>query len=315
MRKLSENCEVNSVERCDFSSVVNIIMNYIAESKKPNQLDLMLMLFESFMRDDASIAFDFDNGKVCRWINGNAKVSPQITGYYADENNKHTMAKDIEKNILPIMYDADMAVTELHNLIRNDMTVSEQKKDELCSECENAEFITRLICFGMERTFIKRDTKTQSMLTAGILSPIVSDYLYDGFVPKPCKHFVGRDGEIEEIHNLLQKHNKLFLNGVAGIGKSEFAKKYAEIYKSEYTNILYFNYSGDLRKMIADCDFADDNISDDEATRFKRHNRFLRSLKQDTLIIIDNFNVSASDDKLFDVVMKYRCRVMFTTRS
>ena len=127
-RKLTGNCEVNGVERCDFSSVVNIITSYIAESKKPNQLDLMLLLFESFMRDDASIAFDFDNGKICRWINGNAKVSPQITGYYADENNKHTMAKDIKKNILPIMYDADMAVTELHNLIQNDMTVSEKKK-------------------------------------------------------------------------------------------------------------------------------------------------------------------------------------------
>lgn len=303
------------MERCDFSSVVNIVMNYIAESKKPNQLDLMLLLFESFMRDDASITFDFDNGKVCRWINGNAKVSPQITGYYADENNKHTMVKDIEKNILPIMYDADMAFTELHNLIRNDLTVSDKKKDELCNECGNAEFITRLICFGMERTFIKRDTKTQAMLMAGTLSPIVSDFIYDCFVPKPCKHFVGRDTEIEEIHNLLQKHDKLFINGVAGIGKSEFVKKYAERYKNEYTNILYFNYNRDLYKIIADCDFADDSSLDDEAKRFKRHNRFLRSLKQNTLIIIDNFNVSASYDKLLDVIMKYRCRVLFATRS
>ena len=67
--------------------------------------------------------------------------------------------------------------------------------------------------------------------------------------------------------------------------------------------------------MITDCDFADDRLTDGENIRFKKHNRFLRSLKEDTLIIIDNFNAAASDDELLDVIMKYRCRIIFTTRS
>ena len=48
---------------------------------------------------------------------------------------------------------------------------------------------------------------------------------------------------------------------------------------------------------------------------FQNHNRYLRSLREDTLIIIDNFNVTATQDSFLSVVMKYHCRILFTTRS
>lgn len=62
----------------------------------------------------------------------------------------------------------------------------------------------------------------------GTLSPITADMIFDGEVPKPCKHFCGRDTELENLHELVNNHNKVFIHGVAGIGKSEFAKAYAE---------------------------------------------------------------------------------------
>ena len=36
------------------------------------------------------------------------------------------------------------------------------------------------ICFGMERTFIKRDTKNQKLLAGDSLSPVVLGYIADG---------------------------------------------------------------------------------------------------------------------------------------
>ena len=66
---------------------------------------------------------------------------------------------------------------------------------------------------------------------------------------------------------------------------------------------------------IIDMDFADDLPDDDSEERFRKHNRFLRTLKEDTLFIIDNFNTTATQDGLLSVVMKYRCRILFTTRS
>lgn len=153
------------------------------------------------------------------------------------------------------------------------------------------------------------------MLSSGNFSPTISDFIMEGDVPKPCRYFCGREKEIEKLHELLVKERKVFLHGIAGIGKSEFVKAYAKKYKKSYRNILYIAYSGSLKHDIMDLDFVDDLQEDSEEDRFRKHNRFLRSLKEDTLLIIDNFNVIAERDNLLSLVMKYRCRVVFTTRS
>ena len=62
-------------------------------------------------------------------------------------------------------------------------------------------------------------------------------------------------------------------------------------------------------------DFIDDPPESTDQERFQRHNRFLHSLKSDTLLIIDNFNVTAAQDSFLSVVLKYRCQILFTTRS
>ena len=62
-------------------------------------------------------------------------------------------------------------------------------------------------------------------------------------------------------------------------------------------------------------DFIDDSPESSEQELFQRHNRFLRSLKSDTLLIIDNFNVTATQDSFLSVVLKYRCQILFTTGS
>ena len=137
----------------------------------------------------------------------------------------------------------------------------------------------------------------------------------DSEVPKPCRHFLGRDKELEELYTMLEENRHVFLCGIAGIGKSELAKAYAKHYQKHYTNILYVEYTGDLHQDITDMDFIDDPPEISEQERFQRHNRFLRSLKSDTLLIIDNFNVSATQDSFLSVVLKYRCQILFTTRS
>lgn len=306
---------------CDFCSVAKLILSFVGESKSINQMDLMYELFKDFIESSEGYDFEFDNGLVCRWLNGTAKISPKITAYYLSDGNIEAMAIDIEEHILPLFYDKNMAVKEIYNLLMNDRTVSDNKKRELTenypydNNTDIADFLSRVLLFGMDRPFIKRDTKTKNLITTGELSPLIQDYIYDGFVPKPCRHFKGRNNELEMLHSALDNNSKVFVEGVAGIGKSEFVKMYASKYKKEYTNILYFNYGGSLKQMITDCDFSDDTLNENEDMRFKRHNRFLRSLKEDTLIIIDNFNTIASDEPLFDVVMKYRCKIVFTTRS
>ena len=223
--------------------------------------------------------FSFDNGLVCRWMTGQAKISPKICTYYARPSKQEKLAalyKPIDSRLL---------------------------------------FLAKLISFGMERQFIKRDTRNQKLLAGGSLSPVILDYIMDSEVPRPCRHFLGREEELDELHTMLEENSKVFLYGIAGIGKSELAKAYAKQYKKYYTNILYVEYAGDLHQAVTDMDFTDDLPEDGEEERFRKHNRFLRSLKDDTLLIIDNFNVTATQDSFLPVVLKYRCRILFTTRS
>lgn len=309
------------MEYLDFSSVITTIRKYISDAHSMNQIDMMYQLFVSFLSSDESLDFDFDNGLVCRWFNGQAKISPRITGYYMDRHNRNRLADDMHRNILSIMYDSAMAVQEVYNILVQDTTISDKAKDQLLqnypceSKMDEAVFLTSALCFGMERTFVKRDANTKNLLSTGNLSPVVKDFIFDGGTPKPCRHFCGRDNELSALHQLLCNHGKVFLQGIAGIGKSELAKAYAKAHSKEYTNILYLSYTGNLKQDISDMDFADDLPDDDNEERFRKHNRFLRTLKEDTLFIIDNFNTTAMQDGLLSVVMKYRCRILFTTRS
>ena len=307
------------LDRCDFSSISTYLKNHISESNQMSQPDFLYELFEDFMNDPANEDFSMDNGLVCRWLTGQAKISPKISSYYSKSGNQKKLAETIHQNLLPLIPDCNMAMQDIYTLFMHDDTISDAKKKNLASLYKPASsrllFLAKLISFGMERQFVKRDTRNQKLIAGGALSPIVLDYIMDSEVPKPCRHFLGRDKELEELHAMLEENLHVFLYGIAGIGKSELAKAYAKQYKKHYTNILYVEYTGDLHQDITDMDFIDDPPEISEQERFQRHNRFLRSLKSDTLLIIDNFNVTATQDNFLSVVLKYRCQILFTTRS
>jgi tetratricopeptide (TPR) repeat protein len=308
------------MERCDFSSVIKIIDKYIKEESGINQVELLNKLFESFTYEEDNEDTTFDNGAACRWINGQQKLSPLILKYYLDPKKRNSLSADIEYNILPLLYDSPMAVQEVYNLITQDCTVSDEVKQGLsvhypcASDEEKATFLCAVLCFAMERKFVDR-TKVKELMASNSLSPIVKEYIFGTDVPSPCRYFCGRETELTELHDTLCKHSKVFLQGIPGIGKSELAKAYVKRYRKDYTNVIYITYSGSLKEGIIDLDFADDYHERESAKdRFRRHHRFLKKLKKDSLIIIDNFNTIASDDELLSVVLDYSCCVLFTTR-
>lgn len=304
------------MNRCDFYSIMQIITGYISEAKALSQTELLFRLFNEFANQNDD--FDFDQSRINRWFKGKDPISPTITRFYLQNGYAEYLASDLEEKIFPLMTDFAKAAQEIYDLLMNDISVSDTKKSELTelyppqNSTDTADFISAVLLFGMERKFQKRGTK---LLTNGTLSSIVSERIMSGAVPAPCKHFCGRDNEIAELYILLETHSKIFITGIAGIGKSEFAKAYAKTHKKDYTNILYFTYPDSLQTLIEDMDFADDLPTDDSITRFKKHNRFLRSLKPDTLLIIDNFNTTAANEPQLDLLMKYSCKVLFTTRS
>ena len=306
------------MERCDFASVAAIIRADLLDGNFKNQVAFAECLFASYVEAKGNF---FDMGLVNKWLNGLAKPSPEITTFYSDAAQRGELAITLEDAILPCVSDSSMVAQNVYALLVGDASVSENKKAELCgrypckSAADEAAFIADVLVFGMARPFVARDIRKPSLPSSGSLSPLLGDFVTDEGVPKPCRHFCGRDKELATLHAALIQNGKVFLHGIPGVGKSEIAKAYAKEHKKEYTNILYITYTGDLKRDIADLIFADDLPGEDEGERFRKHNRFLRTLKEDTLLIIDNFNTTATRDAVLDVVLKYRCRVLFTTRS
>ena len=102
------------------------------------------------------------------------------------------------------------------------------------------------------------------------------------------------------------------------IGQANVSPKLINYYSAKSSQMKLsdtLEYTGDLHQSVTDMDFTDDMLGISEEKRFQNHNRYLRSLREDTLIIIDNFNVTATQDSFLFVVMKYHCRILFTTRS
>ena len=307
------------MNRLDFSSVMTVVRYYISPAHGMNQGELLDELFYSLHAESKEPIF-FDGASINRWLKGTERVSPVISRYYLKKRNREKLTNDIEQYILPLMYDSNMAVQELYRLTVQDATISDRKKNKLLkgypcdTEQESAQLIATLLCFAMERTFVRRTLGNMALMATGSLSSASADFILNNHVPTPCRHFCGRDAELSVLHDLLNEHSKVFISGIPGIGKSELAKAYAKQHKADYTNIVHLYYTGNLREDITRMDFVDDLPDDTDEVRYQRHARFLRTLKEDTLLIVDNFNVSAGEDDLLAEVMAYRCKVLFTTR-
>ena len=306
------------MERCDFASVIAVIRADLLEDSLGNQTDFVEDLFGPYLAETETV---LDMGLVSKWLNGLAKPSPAIGSFYQKRSHRKDLEITFLDVILPNLSDSAMVVQNVYALLLGDVSISESKKAELCEKypCETKEqeaaFLADVLLFGLTRPFVKRNIRKPQLPPAGSLSPILADYIIDDGLPKPCPYFCGRGRELTELHTALIKHDKIFLNGIPGIGKSEIAKAYAKEHRKEYTNILYIPYTGDLRADIVSLIFADDLPEEDMETRFRKHNRYLRTLREDTLLIIDNFNTTIASDDLLDVVLKYRCRILFTTRN
>ena len=308
------------MRRVDFSTVINIIIENCRENmhtkknreRAYSQLDLVCDMFYDFYTECDEACFD--NTSVSRWIKGNRPVPAAIVNYYR-ENGAESIGDYFQQNCLKIVFDKVKLFNELITLVHNDFSLSEEKKNEILpanindfSDYEICSFIGKVIFTAIDRPFVPAD---KPMLPTSAIT--VSEFVFGAKVPSPCRYFCGRDTELDELNTALQEHSKVFISGFAGIGKSEFVKAYVKKFKKEYKNVLYFNYPGSLKEMITNMDFIGDSDTDDEHTRFTKHIRFLKSLRSDSLIIIDNFNTA--NDSFLSTLINYGCKMIFTTRS
>ena len=290
--------------RLTFANIISILL----ENKKKTyqQHQLVRNLFSAYLNDElpSGEIYAEDNTMYSRWCTGTRPIPMEILHIYED-NNFEVMEEDFRCKIIPNLINESQARSQIEELINDSRNIIGNKTtNEILALTDNAAFFTAAVRYA-----ILSDHEH-----SGLFSPDLSDTIQSSRLPSITEEFVGRKNELKECGKLLQERSTLFISGVAGIGKSEFAKYYADKNRKKYTNIIYLYYAGDLKKSIAGMGFGDDTSEMTEETLFDRHYKTLKKLHHDSLIILDNFNVLPKDDSFFREFAQNDFQLLITTR-
>ena len=287
-------------------------INPYSKEVKCSQSEFFNALFFAYTDGNDSA---FDNSYVGKFSRNERALPAELFKFYAGDLG--VLSDDIEAYILPWLIDYYNTAEELYKLIKSDDYFTDDVKSDICSTFpfEKKSDVTAFITKAVYNTMSRPKEPLTLPVPKKADSFIVEYDLDTACAPPPlCRYFCGRDNELKELCDLLDNNHRIFITGLAGIGKSEFAKAYAKRYRDRYKHILFFTYNGSLRDMITQIPLDD---SDDKNAFGTRH-KLLRKLGNDTLIIIDSFNVRESElssSAEYDVIKKYKCDMIFTSRS
>lgn len=296
------------MRQCSFSAVAQIIHSGF-RIDGPTPEDFLGTLFEQYYRGSGKNA-SIDTTTASRWLNGNRPVSREIVICYGDSKGLAYLKEAIETSIIPDLSDPTKTVGQIYDLVKGDITVSKEKKAELSTsysrknDAEMANYMATILQFAMLRNDIESDDLSE-----------LDDWILNARIPAPCQYFLGRKNELSDLHEILKKSKNVFIEGIGGIGKSEFVKAYIRRYRKDFTDVLYFVYSGSLKKTIASMEVDGEKAGLSEDEKFKKHLSFLRKLSKNACLVIDNFDVPYTKDKDLQTILALSCHVLFTTRS
>ncbi len=293
------------INRLTFANVIKILL----ENKKKTftQYRMVYCIFSKCMNDTVTSADLIGDGmiQISRWCSGERPIPKNVLEKYEENDYWNDMEEDFRTKIIPNLINELQVRSQLESLLDESLDViGADKIQEMKQISDNAAFFAAMVRYAV------LNDHSQNV----VYSPDLSETLLSGRVPSCTKDFLGRKKELSEVTAALKNNPLLFVTGIAGIGKSEFAKHFAKKNEKKYTNIIYLYYTGSLKKCIAELEFASDIAEMTEAELFEAHYKILQTLYPDSLIIIDNFNVLPKDDVFFREFVKNRFQILITTR-
>ena len=217
--------------RLTFANVIGVLL----ENKKKTYPQHLLVrnLFSAYLDDtlEGSDLLVDDNIQYSRWCNGTRPIPMDIIKTYEDDE-WDTMEDDFRDKIIPNLLNESQARIQMEELITDSIkTIGQGMADALMSKNDNAAFF----CFVVRYAILNDHS------TGALYSPDLSEVILGNKLPSCNQAFIGRKDEIKSISSHLSDQSVLFITGMAGIGKSEVVKAYAQKNRKKYTYIIYLS--------------------------------------------------------------------------
>lgn len=303
---------------CDFATVTDILSHHLSGTSIGSYKGLLETLFSSFLKKNNK--FVFEKQEVSKYHNRKRRLPEDLVDFYLKSD--HSLIIGDIQCLLKFIFDKEQLYLTLYHLVINDKLLSVVYRRGLLNRIQHCytddASLSNLIC-EVIYTAIGRPYYLENGLyvVKSYYDPdntMERDIMFSNGKPvQPCKHFCGRKEEINALHSLLQTESKVFVTGIQGIGKSEFVRAYIKQYQSEYTNIGYYFYNGDLRSVIVGLNpnIAVSNVNVD--TLYQTNLEVLHSLDKRTLIVIDNFNAVINKEDCLNDLLDLDCAVICTS--
>lgn len=301
--------------QCDFQNVTDTLMRNLASSTTVYYINLLNTLFAAYLAD--AHIYQFERFTSAKLHSGTIRVSPEMSEFYLNAD-REVLCKDIAE-LLPYIFDQPNTYKELYDLIQYDDTLSAPLRKEILSRVPKqysdkdslVNMIYEAVFIAVTRQYEKADKGYVASRYAADAVPFRDALFANSGYIAPCRHFCGRDAELAELHSLIENNSTVIVTGIAGIGKSELVRAYAQQHKTEYDHFGYYFYRGSLKTIIAN--ILSNPVMTDENERYRRNLELLASLGKSVLLIIDNFNASPDEDDCFYDLLDLKCKVIFTS--
>lgn len=254
------------------------------------------------------ICDDVGNGMTCdpsdfsNSINKGKPIVGFAYDYYENAQNLPEIIESVQRNVIDVVPSVSALMERLKSEVYQDVSILPETADELLSGTE-AEVVAKILRYS-----IIRQTKEKK----NSYHPI-EEVFEDVEVPARAPKVIGREQELAELHDRLTNDGKVFVIGIGGVGKSELVQEYARKYAKQYANRIYLTYQGSIHNTIASLRIKNEPETANPKN-FERNLRLLRGMGADSLLIIDNLDELPEKSKDLNLLNKFRCHVLVTTR-